>query len=139
LVTHLLATAALWVRIQTFLNTKMVDIAKEWPTHSRPSKNIQKYLSSLLLGTLSPLPGSRSSQHEDNVGLGHYQVPKKRFRVQSYAKDATKHFKFFTERFVGTGRIQILRYTIKKPLSILYKMIRTALQISRNCFSSLKG
>jgi hypothetical protein len=45
LVARLLATAALWVRIQTSLkNTKKGDIKKpkEWPTHSRPPKNTQK-------------------------------------------------------------------------------------------------
>ena len=42
-VAHLLATAALWVRIQASLkNTKWATLAKEWPTHSSPPKNIQK-------------------------------------------------------------------------------------------------
>ncbi len=39
LVARLLATAALWVRIQTSLkNTKWATKAKEWPTHSSPPK-----------------------------------------------------------------------------------------------------
>ncbi len=43
LVARPLATAALWVRIQTYLkNTKWATYAKEWPTHSSPLKNIQK-------------------------------------------------------------------------------------------------
>ncbi len=43
LVDRLLATAALWVRIQTSLkNTKWATSAKKWPTHSSPPKNIQK-------------------------------------------------------------------------------------------------
>jgi hypothetical protein len=38
LVAHLLATAAVWVRIQISLkNTKWATLAKKWPTHSRPS------------------------------------------------------------------------------------------------------
>ncbi len=38
-VARLLATAALWVRIQTLLkNTKWATEAKEWPTHSNPPK-----------------------------------------------------------------------------------------------------
>jgi hypothetical protein len=42
LVALLLATAALWVRIQTSLkNTKWATYAKEWPTHS--SKPKKKY------------------------------------------------------------------------------------------------
>jgi hypothetical protein len=42
LVSHLLATAALWVRIQTSPKiTKWQTYAKEWPTHSSPpQKNI---------------------------------------------------------------------------------------------------
>ncbi len=36
LVAHLLATAALWVRIQT--SAKVGDISNEWPTHSSPPK-----------------------------------------------------------------------------------------------------
>jgi hypothetical protein len=44
LVEHLLPTKALWVRIQTSINdTKLAKITKEWPTHSSPPKNIQKY------------------------------------------------------------------------------------------------
>ncbi len=43
LVAHLLATTALWVRIQTSpKNTKWTTKAKEWPTHSRLPKNTQK-------------------------------------------------------------------------------------------------
>jgi hypothetical protein len=50
LVARLLATAALWVRLQTSLkNTKWATYAKEWPTHSSPpkikniyNKNIEK-------------------------------------------------------------------------------------------------
>ncbi len=39
LVGRLLATAALWVRIQTSLkNTKWAIYAKEWPTHSSAKK-----------------------------------------------------------------------------------------------------
>jgi len=39
----MLATAALWVRIQTSLkNTKLAAYAKEWPTYSSPPKNIQE-------------------------------------------------------------------------------------------------
>jgi hypothetical protein len=39
LVVRLLATAALWVRIQTFRkNTKWATCVKEWPTHSSPPK-----------------------------------------------------------------------------------------------------
>jgi len=40
----LLATAALWVRIQTSVkNTKRETYGKDWPTHSSPpKKNIQK-------------------------------------------------------------------------------------------------
>jgi hypothetical protein len=38
-VAHQLATAALWVRIQTSLkNHKWATEAKEWPTHSSPPK-----------------------------------------------------------------------------------------------------
>jgi hypothetical protein len=41
LVPRLLATAALWVRIQTSLkNTKWA--TKEWPTHSSPPKKYTK-------------------------------------------------------------------------------------------------
>jgi hypothetical protein len=41
LVGRLLATAALWVRIETSLkNTTWGTKAKEWPKHSRPPKNI---------------------------------------------------------------------------------------------------
>ncbi len=43
LVAHLLATAALWIRIQKSLkNTKWATLTKEWPTHYGPPKNIQK-------------------------------------------------------------------------------------------------
>ncbi len=43
LVARLLATAALWVRIQTSLkNTKWATEAKEWPTHSSPPKKEEK-------------------------------------------------------------------------------------------------
>ncbi len=43
MVACLLATPALWVRIQTYLkDTKWAKIAKEWPTHSSPPKNIQE-------------------------------------------------------------------------------------------------
>jgi hypothetical protein len=39
-VARLLAKAALWVRIQTCLKTtKWATYAKEWPTHSSPTKN----------------------------------------------------------------------------------------------------
>jgi hypothetical protein len=49
LVARLLATAALLVRIQTSLkNTKWVTSAKEWPTHSSPSKNIYKKVCSVV-------------------------------------------------------------------------------------------
>ncbi len=38
-----LATAALWVRIQTSLkNRKWATKAKEWPTHSSPPKKYSK-------------------------------------------------------------------------------------------------
>jgi hypothetical protein len=38
-----LATAVLWVRIQTSLkNHKWATLAKEWPTHSSPPKQIYK-------------------------------------------------------------------------------------------------
>jgi hypothetical protein len=40
-VARLLATAALWVRIQTYLkHTKWATQGKEWPTHSSSAKNI---------------------------------------------------------------------------------------------------
>jgi hypothetical protein len=42
LVAHLLDMAALWIRIQTFLNTKMIGIGKGVANNSSPSKNIQK-------------------------------------------------------------------------------------------------
>jgi hypothetical protein len=45
-----LATAVLWVRIQTSLkNHKWATLSKEWPTHSSPpKKNIQKKESQLI-------------------------------------------------------------------------------------------
>jgi hypothetical protein len=43
LVARLLTMAALWVRNQTSLkNTEWATLAKEWPTHSSPPKNIKK-------------------------------------------------------------------------------------------------
>ncbi len=43
MVARQLATAALWVRIQTSLkNAKWSTKAKEWPTHYSPQKNIKK-------------------------------------------------------------------------------------------------
>jgi hypothetical protein len=43
LVAHLIATTALWIRIQTSLkNTKRATEAKEVPTHSRPQKKTIK-------------------------------------------------------------------------------------------------
>jgi hypothetical protein len=46
LVARLLATAAIWVRIQTYLNTKSATSAKECPTHfSPPKKYSKKWLS----------------------------------------------------------------------------------------------
>jgi hypothetical protein len=45
LVEHLLATAALRVRIQiSHKNTKWASNAKEWPTHSSPPKNVKFFL-----------------------------------------------------------------------------------------------
>jgi hypothetical protein len=41
---RLLATAPLWVRIQTSLkNTKWATSAKDWPTHSSPPTKYEKY------------------------------------------------------------------------------------------------
>ncbi len=48
MVARLLTIAALWVRIHTSLkNTEWATLAKEWPPHSSPSKNIQKNCSSV--------------------------------------------------------------------------------------------
>ncbi len=56
LVAYLLATAALWVRIQTSLkNTNWATQAKEWPTHSSPPKNIQKNYRDYKKWTLSQI------------------------------------------------------------------------------------
>ncbi len=54
LVARLLATAALWVRIQTYLkHTKWATKAKEWPKHSSPPKNIEKTICCIMDRSIS--------------------------------------------------------------------------------------
>jgi hypothetical protein len=55
LAAHLLAFAALWVRIQTSLKIqKRVTEAKEWPTHCSPHQRIKKNKNKI------PLPSTRN-------------------------------------------------------------------------------
>ncbi len=55
-VTRLLATAALWFRIQTSLkNTKSATLAKEWPPHSSPPKIITTTKPVLKIGDRDPV------------------------------------------------------------------------------------
>jgi hypothetical protein len=72
LVAHLLATAALWVRIQTSLKkTKWATKAKEWPSLSSPQKNIQKqknsFVNSPLMQKSARSKGTDSNHHQRPV------------------------------------------------------------------------
>jgi hypothetical protein len=63
LLARLLATAGLWVRIQTSLkSTKWATSAKEWSTHSSPPK---KYLKNFVLQILGNVPCLQNRNQRD--------------------------------------------------------------------------
>ena len=72
MVSRLLVTTALRVRIQTSLkNTKWATYAKEWPTHSSPTKKYKKVINITFTGK-----GSRDYSPDWNLSclIGHEAI-----------------------------------------------------------------